>query len=333
MRRFALVVVLLAAVGAGAYAFHTHRVAKGVTTSTSSTTTSLVVTTTTVAAPPSVCSATGVAVNPGPSNCPSWTARDQWSGAPASIYTMSFAPFRTQPSVMAYASWIRTSTTDLALYLGYEGPGVTSLPRGPEMVPPSSTPRLLATFNSGFYEQDQAAGFFVNHTLYFPMIRGLATVVRYTNGTVDVVAWSGGPRPGSNVVMARQNLALLVNDSSATPLATNNAAWGLTLHGVPAVWRTALGVDANGNLIYVAVANVTAAELAQTMVELHVVRAMELDINPEWPIFVTYAAPGAKGPSLDVPNPNQIPNRFLYSSTKDFFAVFVSRRVGEAQPW
>jgi hypothetical protein len=48
---------------------------------------------------------------------------------------------------------------------------------------------------------------------------------------------------------------------------------------------------------------------------------------------VTYAAPGAQGPSLFVPNPNQIPGRFLYSSTKDFFAVFKAARPGEAQPW
>ena len=287
------------------------------------------VTTTTVATPTSVCVPTQAAAP----TCAVWTARDVWSGTPASIYTTSFTPFPAQPTVKAYASWIRTSSTDLALYLGYEGPGATTLPRGPEMVPPSSTSRLLATFNSGFYEQDQAAGFYVNHTLYFPMLKGLATVVRYTNGTVNVVSWTGGARPGANVVMARQNLPLLVNNAQPTPAASNNAAWGLTLHGAPAVWRTALGIDVNGNLVYVAVSNVTAAQLAQTMVELHLVRGMELDINPEWPIFVTYAAPGAKSPSLDVPNPNQIPNRFLYSSTKDFFAVYVANRPGEAQPW
>jgi hypothetical protein len=201
------------------------------------------------------------------------------------------------------------------------------------MVPPPATPRLLATFNSGFYEHDGPAGFYVNHTLYFPMVRGLATVVRYTNGTVDVIDWTGAARPGSDIVMARQNLPLLVNNARVVPGVANNAAWGLTLHGAPAVWRTALGVDAQGNLVYAAVANVTAEQLAQTMLELHVVRAMELDINPEWPIFVTYAGARARGPSLDVPNPNQIPNRFLYASTKDFFAVFVSARPGEAQPW
>lgn len=228
---------------------------------------------------------------------------------------------------------MRSATTQIALYPGYKGPGDTALPRGPEMVPTQARGRLLATFNSGFYEADHAGGFYVNHTLYFAMVRGEATLVRYTNGTVDVVTWRGGARPGPNVLMARQNLTLLVANSRPTPLAANNAAWGLTLHGAPAVWRTALGVDAAGNLIYAAAPAQTSWSLAHVMVELGCVRAMELDINPEWPIFVTYGAPGAASPTLDVPNPNQIPGRFLYSSTKDFFALYSATSPGAAQPW
>jgi hypothetical protein len=74
--------------------------------------------------------------------------------------------------------------------------------------------------------------------------------------------------------MARQNLNLPVDDSRATPSTSDNSLWGVTLHGVPAVWRTALGVDANGNLVHVAAPAVTAQSLAAIMVELHVVRAM-----------------------------------------------------------
>ncbi|MDE3064194.1 MAG: hypothetical protein KGJ36_00795 [Acidobacteriota bacterium] len=264
-------------------------------------------------------------------HCSVWAPRDTWAGSP--IFTAQFTPNPGVPSVRAYAAWLRTSATDLALYLGYKGPGATSLPRGPEMVPLSARSRLLATFNSGFYEFDSAAGFYVNRTLYFPMVRGLATVVRYSDGTVNVVSWTGGPHPPANVVMARQNLSLLVAGGAPTARTANNALWGVTLHGAPAVWRTALGVTAQGDLIYAAAPNQTSASLARVMVLLHCVRAMQLDINPEWPIFVTYAGPGAVGPTLFVPNPNQIPGRFLYSSTKDFFAVFATRHPGGPQPW
>ena len=265
--------------------------------------------------------------------CHAWSVRDTWAGHEPVVALMNFHPLGQPVGVVAYASWIRTAATVLGLYLGYEGPGVTSYSRGPEAVPSAGLARLLATFNSGFYEKDGPAGFFTNHTLYFPMVKGLATVVRYTNGTVGITQWAGGPNPGPTVLMARQNLPLLVNNSRPTPGTANNFAWGLTLYGAAAVWRSALGIDKNGNLIYAAAPAQTAASMASVMVQLHCVRAMELDINPEWPIFVTYAGPGAQSPALDVPNPNQIPGRFLYSSTKDFFAVFLSRGPGDPQPW
>ena len=282
--------------------------------------------------PRPVCLRGSTPSSPGPGAiCSHWRRLDPWSRVPT-VYATTFRP-DPHGATIVYATWLRSSASILALYPGYLGPGVTTLARGPEEVPPTARGRLLATFNAGFYEADSAGGFYVNRTLYFPMLRGLATVVRYRTGAVDVVSWAGGPRPGANVVMARQNLTLLVANSRPTAQTANNGAWGLTLHGVPAVWRTALGVDATGNLIYAAAPAQTAASLAQVMVDLHCVRAMELDINPEWPIFVAYARPGAGAPTLIVPNVNQIPNRFLYPSTKDFFAVFQSTTPGEAQPW
>lgn len=117
--------------------------------------------------------------------------------------------------------------------------------------------------------------------------------------------------------MVRQNLSLLVDHARPTPLASNYVSWRLTLYGVPGVWRTALGADAHANLIYVTTSAQTPESLAQILVRLHVVRAMKLGINPEWPIFVTYVEHGARDPSPFVRNPNQIPTRFLYPSTFD----------------
>jgi len=284
--------------------------------------------TTTTTSPGAVC----VGASQTSKICHPWRPLDTWFAKPT-ILVNTFAPNAQVPTVVAYAAWIRTSTTDLALYPGYKGPGPSVQNRGPEEVPPVGRGRLLATFNSGFYEADAAGGFYANKTLYYPMVNGLATVVRYVNGTVNITKWIGGARPGPSILMARQNLSLLVNNYRRTPASLANQRWGSTLGGVAAVWRSALGIDNQGNLIYVAAPDQTSTSLAQIMVQLHVVRAMQLDINPEWPIFVTYANRGAVGASLYVPNPNQIADRFLYPSTKDFFAVYIRQRVGEAQPW
>jgi hypothetical protein len=336
-----VVILALAAAGAWWYGRAGRADSSASTSSTLAAPTSTTVapvTTTTLDVPQAVCINRDTAATKGQAiipieMCVPWRPADQWAGAKPSIYTSSVVPHANQPGVRVYAAWIRTSSTDLALYPGYEGPGPSTLPRGPEMVPANADLRLLATFNSGFYEKDGPAGFYTAHTLYDPMINGLATVVRYANGKVDIIDWKGGPKPAPSIVMARQNLALLVEHSAPTPSSADNALWGITLGGAPAVWRTALGVDAQGNLFYVAAPEQTSQSLAAIMVQFHAVRAMQLDINPEWPIFVTYAGAGAKAPSLFVPNPNQIPGRFLYPSTKDFFAVFVSHKPGEAQPW
>jgi hypothetical protein len=223
--------------------------------------------------------------------------------------------------------------TQLALYPGYKGPGPTLLNRGPTMVPQSARSELLATFNSGFYEADAPGGFYTHGTQYFPMRDGLATVVASANGTVDIVEWHGGATMPPGVIMARQNLALLVDNKKPTTGASIPSRWGATLHGVAAVWRTGLGIDANNNLLYVAAPQQTAASLAQVLITLGSVRGMQLDINPEWPIFITYAGAGAAKPTLVVPNPNQIPTRFLYPSTKDFFAVFNRPPNPTQLPW
>ena len=272
-------------------------------------------------------------VSPALSGEGQWTARDSWSPGAASVLTTTWRPFASEPSVVAYGSWMRSSSTLLGLFPGYKGPGTTALDRGPEQVPIAGRTGLLATFNSGFYEADAAAGFYTNGTLYFPMQAGAATVVQYTDGTVDVVNWTGGATPPPNVIMARQNLSMLVQGSQPTAATANGSAWGITLGGVPAVWRTGLGIDARGNVIYVAAAQQTAASLAQILIQAGAVRAMQLDINPAWPIFVTYGGAGAADPMLNVPNPQQTANRFLFSSTKDFFALFQRVPGVVQQPW
>jgi hypothetical protein len=284
----------------------------------------------------SYASASNVPSSPTPTcfvgQCISWHAADTWSHE-SPIYLTSFHAGGGASAPVVYAAWMNVREVDLGLYLGVEGPGTTALNRGPERVPNTGLARLLATFNSGFYEADAHEGFYTHNTLYFPMVKGQATLVRYTSGAVNIVNWLGGAMPDPSIEMARQNLTLLVQGGHATAATAVNARWGLTLHGVPDVWRSAVGIDANGNLLYVAAPNQTAASLAAILVSLHAVTAMELDINPEWPILATYGGPGGVGARLAVANPNQVPTRFLTTTTKDFFAVYLSTTPGGAEPW
>ncbi len=285
---------------------------------------------------------TGTIATPGPVSVtaieswphvtPRWTNPERWTGTPPAVLVTGLIT-DPQGDVVTIA-WFRSSRTQVALYPGTGNPGPTTASRGPEEVPLAWRTNLIATFNSGFYEKDAAAGFYVHDTLYHPMLDGLATVVAYANGKIDIIRWTGGRQPGPGIVMARQNLSLLVNGGQVSPLAGIVSDWGITWHGSPAVWRSAIGVDRNGNLIYAAGPAQTVSSMARAMVHAGAVRAMQLDINPEWPILVTFGRPGAGRPTLATPNPNQIPSRFLYTSLKDFFAVYLRTTPGvQAQPW
>src|SRR5271157_4301410 len=200
-----------------------------------------------------------------------WTNAEPWTGTPAAVLVTHLAT-DTQGDAATIA-WFRSSRTQLALYPGTGNPGPTTASRGPEAVPLTARRNLVATFNSGFYEKDGPAGFYVHNSLYHAMLPGLATVVADADGKIDIIRWTGGSRPGPGIVMARQNLALLVNDGHISPAVGILSDWGITWHGSPAVWRSAIGVDRNGNLIYEAGPAQTVSEMARVMVRAGAVRA------------------------------------------------------------
>jgi hypothetical protein len=257
-----------------------------------------------------------------------WRATGQLVHGIPPVLVTTYRPDPAYPRVVAYVAWIDHARTQLALYPGrYEPPGAS--PRGPMEVPPDQRRRLLATFNSGFTYGDGHGGFGVDGQTVQPLRPGDGTVVAYRNGRVDVVAWQGGSQLPPWLVLARQNLPLLVDGGRPSPTLTDpNAFWGYTLGNAVRVWRSGIGIDRHGNLIYAAADLQTAASLADIFVHLGAVRAMELDINPEWPSFITYGSSGGLDAVKLVPNDQQSTQRYLVPDDRDFFAVY--RRSGAA---
>ena len=72
--------------------------------------------------------------------------------------------------------------------------------------------KLVATFNSAFKLADSGGGVVIGGHTYAPMKADMATIVRYRDGRVDLIAWNGGAVAGPNVVYARQNLPLIVDN-------------------------------------------------------------------------------------------------------------------------
>ncbi len=209
------------------------------------------------------------------------------------------------------------------LYPGRLEPGVSLPVRGPMEVPLRRRSALVATFNSGFKLSDSGGGFATGSHTYAPLKHGLATVVRYRDGRVDVQGWTGGPDAPPDVIYARQNLPLIVDHGRPNPNLSDGPEWGQTLGNAIRVWRSALGVDRYGNLIYAAASDQTVGSLAEIMRRAGAVRAMELDINTYWTSFITYRAPGAGQPANLLPNMDRSPERYLTPDDRDFFAVYM----------
>jgi hypothetical protein len=248
------------------------------------------------------------------------------AGRPAMLIT-TFHPDPNDPSTVAYLAWIDHRRTALGLYPGLRQPPGAS-PRGPAEVPYGQRWRLLAAFNSGFKFDSSGGknGFAVDGHTYVWLRRGLGTLLGYRDGRVDVVSWDGPPTPPPDVAFARQNLALLVDGGRPAAGLGDVVAWGRTLGGGAQVWRTGVGVDAHGNLLYAAAGNQTPAGLAAILIRAGAVRAIELDINPEWPTFNLYTHRGGLGSSMFVPNSQQNARRYLRPDERDFFTVY--RRTG-----
>jgi hypothetical protein len=239
--------------------------------------------------------------------------------------------FRTEldyPRIVAYVAWFDHTRTALAFYPGrYEPPHAAV--RGPMMVPQDQRWRLLATFNGAFIYTDGGNGSSDNGRPNEPLKDGNATLVGYRDGRVGILNWSGGPDAGPNVAWARQSLAPIVWNGHINPALNTNPdspQWGYTLGGVTRVWRTGVGIDRRGNLIYVAADGQTVITLAKILQHAGAVRAMEFDINPEWHTLITYThRPHGLVPKPVEPQPMQSAARYLVPDDRDFFAVY--RRV------
>ncbi|MGE5617361.1 MAG: phosphodiester glycosidase family protein [Candidatus Woesearchaeota archaeon] len=245
-------------------------------------------------------------------------------GSRPPVLITSFRPDPVDyPQAVVGVAWIDHTQTSLQLYPGMQEPAVPLPNRGPSEVPMALRSKLVATFNSGFKLSDSGGGFAYNGHTYAPLQDGLATIVRYTDGSVNVIRWEYGPHAPANVDFARQNLPPIVDNGKPNPALNDSSQWGATLGNAALVWRSAVGIDRHGNLIYASGPDQGLDTLARTMIHAGAVRAMELDINTYWTSFISYRNPGAAGAANLLASMDRSPLRYLSPDDRDFFAVYL----------
>ncbi|HEX8972066.1 phosphodiester glycosidase family protein [Oryzihumus sp.] len=252
-----------------------------------------------------------------------WQTLVQVHGDPA-IRAAFLRPDSVHTSYVTGVAWLDQHLLRFSLHPGTQVPGGTGWPVAPT-VPRSARSALIATFNSGFTMQDARGGYWQGGQQVGTLRRGAAAMVFYRDGHLDVVKWGRDARLGPDVVAVRQNLDLLVDGGRLSPDldSTTTSTWGKTLGNRAYVWRSAVGVRADGSVVVVVGASLSVRSLATLVRDAGAVRAMELDINTSWTNFMTYThpSPGTAVPHMLTSDERPRPDRYLYPSSRDFVSV------------
>jgi hypothetical protein len=243
----------------------------------------------------------------GPTDQGTWRTAGRPVGGIRAVYeTTLVPPGGTQPAGIA---WMDAGLLSARLYSGSLSPGGGPY-RYTAPVLPAAAATLVAAFNGGFKMNEARGGYYTEGRVIDPLRTGAASLVIYADGSVDVGAWGSDVTMTPQVVSVRQNLLPLVADGRPTPRAASTRwrAWGSTcgasscastVPGIEYQWRSGLGITADGALVYATGPGLDPLQLAELLVRAGAVRGMQLDINPNWPVFVTYdppaGAPAAPG--------------------------------------
>lgn len=230
------------------------------------------------------------------------------------------------PRLVAGVAWMDMSAARVRYVPGMLEPPVP-INRGNADIPLGMRRDVVAAFNGGFKLHDAAEGFAYQGHTWTPMVPGIGTLELYPSGRVNIVSWHGGPIAPRGLAVARQNLPLIIDNGRLNPNLSDGPEWGATLGNAVRVWRSGLGVDRHGNLIYAAAPIQTVRTLADILRRAGAVRAMELDINEYWTSFISYRYRFARDPSNLLPDMIRPATRYLAPDDRDFFAVFARPRA------
>jgi hypothetical protein len=238
------------------------------------------------------------------------------------LYRAYFRSDPAHPSVIAGVAWVRRGTTVAHLVAGTKQPGGSGWPYGAQ-VAPADVMRLVATFNSGFKLNDVPGGFWEAGRTGKPLVAGQASLVIYRDGSVAVGDWGRDVSMTPDVVAVRQNLQLIVDGGQPVDGLNLNAFghWGTSRNQHQYTWRSGVGTDRFGDLIYVSGDQMNLQMPAQAMSEAGVVRGMELDMHPGMTILSSWVPQGAGQrpiPTKLLPDMRGDPARYIQPDQRDF---------------
>lgn len=251
-----------------------------------------------------------------------WTPIGTNAGPGYATFQTFVTPYSGGPKVSV--AWINQDYAKVQMFAGTSQPGGSWPYEG--SIPQSLWPKLIGAFEGGFIFNQSNGGWYADGRYGMPLVQGAASIVSYTNGTIDIGAWGSEVSMTSAVTGVRQNLIPLVDNGQVVAAANDNplVTWGFSLGNILNTWRSGLGITSSGALIYVGGPGLSPANLGAILVWAGAVRGMQLDMNPYWVNYIqyTYGQSGLQGTDL-LPNMNLGPSHYLNGFWRDFLAVLL----------
>ena len=251
-----------------------------------------------------------------------WVPGRAGTGGQPVAYTTYVQPDPAHAGVVAGVAWIRVGATTAHLVAGTTQPGGNGW-AGNAQVPPAAVPNLVAVFNSGFKLNDITGGYYSHGRTAKALRTGQASLVVNDRGAITIGQWGRDITMNPHIASVRQNLALVVDHGRAADGLTVNAdqRWGSAANQLQYTWRSRIGTDAAGNLIYVAGDKMTLATLAGALIDAGAVTGMQLDIHPGMAFYASWSPTGAQGaqPRKLLPTMPGAAHRYLAPDQRDFF--------------
>ena len=217
---------------------------------------------------------------------------------------------------------------DLGIVAGTEEPGGKVGKPGPGKIPKDiiNGGKLIAAFDGGFQYRDGAYGMIVGDTTYLPLKNDLGTVVGYKDGSLKIMDYTGQSL-GDDVAFVRQNCPMLITDGAISVTdPRSKALWGRLAKGTVDIytWRSGLGINKEGNLLFAVGNNLTPDTLAIALKAAGAVNAIQLDINPIWVRFNLFEpiAPGKYKSTTLTKDLQDGSREYLNGYAKDFFYLY-----------
>jgi hypothetical protein len=246
-------------------------------------------------------------------------------GQPA-VYTTYVRPDAAHTSYYTGLMWLDTKLLRANYIVGTEQPGGGPNPWGSQ-IPPDQRQNAIAGFNSGFKMDSANGGAYLDGQTIVPLRDGAASLVITDDGTANVGVWGRDFAMAPNIQAVRQNLVLIVDNGQLNPQMQENDtnAFGATLGNNVYVWRSGVGVTADGALVYAGGPAMSIIALARTLQAAGAVRAMEMDINTDWVSAFTFqpnmtvAGNPIEGVKL-LDGMTHDGSQYLQPNSRDFFA-------------